>query len=328
MTAPTETPMALPPIIVIHALLGFFVVAWLVLKNVWTVLNGIRAHFVPGGLQPCSQDLVTKFGPWAVVTGSTDGIGKAYAEELAKKGLNIALISRNPEKLKQVAHKIETTYNVQTKIIVADFSLGSTIYAGIEKELKDITVGILVNNVGCQYSYPMYLGEVPPDQLWSIVNVNIGATTMMSRMVLGGMVQRGRGAIVNVSSGSELQPLPLFTVYAASKLFLRSFSDALRYEYQGTGVTVQHLSPLFVNTKMNDFSHRLRTSSFLVPDAQTYARSAVNTLGLVDHSTGYWLHGIQYWFTVQAPVWVRTLIGALMIQGFRRDYFRSYKVAH
>ncbi|XP_071440247.1 inactive hydroxysteroid dehydrogenase-like protein 1 [Hetaerina americana] len=328
MTAPAETPVSLPPLIVIHALIGFLVVAWLVLKNVWVLLNGIRAHFVPGGLLPCPRDLATKYGPWAVVTGSTDGIGKAYAEELAKKGLNIALISRNPEKLKQASHKIETTYNVQTKIVVADFSLGPPIYADIEKELKDITIGILVNNVGCQYSYPMYLGEVPPKQLWDIVNVNIGATTMMSRMVLGGMVQRGRGAIVNVSSGSELQPLPLWTVYAASKLFLRSFSDALRYEYQGTGITVQHLSPLFVNTKMNDFSHRLRRSTVFVPDAATYAKSAVNTLGLCDHSTGYWLHGIQYWFTVLAPVWVRTCIGGLIVQGFRRDYFKSYKVTH
>jgi len=80
-----------------------------------------------------------------------------------------------------------------------------------------------VNNVGSQYSYPMYVGEVPKEQLWSIINVNIGATTMMTRIVLEGMKKRGKGAIVNVSSGSECQPLPFMTVYAASKVSMHIF---------------------------------------------------------------------------------------------------------
>jgi len=76
-----------------------------------------------------------------------------------------------------------------------------------------------VNNVGRQYTYPMYLGEVPQQELWDILNINIGATTMMTRLVLPQMKKRKQGAIVNVSSGSELQPLPLMTVYAASKVY-------------------------------------------------------------------------------------------------------------
>lgn len=115
-----------------------------------------------------------------------------------------------------------------------------------------------MNNVGRQYEYPMYLGEVPESELWDIINVNVGATTLMTRLVIDDMKKRGRGAVVNVSSGSELQPLPLMTVYAATKVYVRSFSEALRAEYSRFGVTVQHLSPLFVNTKMNAFSHRLQ----------------------------------------------------------------------
>ena len=75
--------------------------------------------------------------------------------------------------------------------------------------------------------------------------------------------------------------------------FVKSFSDALRMEYEKDGLTIQHLSPLFVNTKMNAFSHRLQESNILLPDAETYAKSAVNTLGQVNNSTGYWIHGIQ-----------------------------------
>lgn len=75
-----------------------------------------------------------------------------------------------------------------------------------------------MNNVGKQYEYPMYLGEVPEEELWDIIKVNVGAVTLMCRAFIEDMKQRQRGAIVNISSGSELQPLPLMTVYAASKV--------------------------------------------------------------------------------------------------------------
>lgn len=67
----------------------------------------------------------------------------------------------------------------------------------------------------------------------------------------------------------------------------------MRFENQKYGITIQQLSPLFVSTKMNAFSHRLQKISLLVPDAEMYASSAINTLGVVNYSTGYWAHGIQ-----------------------------------
>lgn len=80
----------------------------------------------------------------------------------------------------------------------------------------------LVNNVGKQYEYPMYLGEVPERDLWDIININVGAVTLLCRLFVEEMKKKGRGAIVNVSSGSEIQPLPLMTVYAASKVIENS----------------------------------------------------------------------------------------------------------
>lgn len=305
----------------ILASVGCMLILCLLADSLWNLFYGVKAHLLPY-FQPTSVDLTKKFGSWAVVTGSTDGIGKAYALELARRGVNIVLISRTQQKLDEVAAEIESKFRVKTKTIAADFSKGQPVFDVIEEELRDIPVGILVNNVGRQYTYPMYLGEVPQQELWDILNINIGATTMMTRLVLPQMQKRKRGAIVNVSSGSELQPLPLMTVYAASKVFVKSFSDALRYEYQRDGITVQHLSPLFVNTKMNAFSHRLQETSLFVPDA-TYSHNAVNTLGKVNTTTGYWAHGLQYFLTVLPPVWIRTYIGGLMNETFRRDYFKG-----
>ncbi|XP_069693919.1 hydroxysteroid dehydrogenase-like protein 1 [Periplaneta americana] len=304
------------------AAVGCVLVVWLLADSIWNLVQGVKAHLLPY-FQPQAVDLTTKFGTWAVVTGSTDGIGKAYALELARRNVNIVLISRTQQKLDEVAAEIESKFQVKTRTIAADFSKGQPVFDDIERELKDIPVGILVNNVGRQYTYPMYLGEVPQQELWDIVNINIGATTMMTRLILPQMQKRKRGAIVNVSSGSELQPLPLMTVYAASKVFVKSFSDALRYEYQRDGITIQHLSPLFVNTKMNAFSHRLQETSLFVPDATTYAHNAVNTLGKVNTTTGYWAHGLQYFLTMIPPVWIRTYIGGLMNEIFRRDYFKG-----
>ncbi|XP_046681926.1 hydroxysteroid dehydrogenase-like protein 1 [Homalodisca vitripennis] len=304
------------------AVAGCALVATVLTDVLWGLMLGIRAHLLPR-LHFFAVDLKERYGSWAVVTGSTDGIGRAYAMELAKRGINIVLISRTQDKLTKIAAQIESLYGVKTKTIAIDYSKGQFVFDTIDKELKDIPVGILVNNVGKQYSYPMYLTEVPEQELWDIVNINIGAATLMTRLLLPQMKQRGRGAIVNVSSSSELQPLPLMTVYAASKVYLKSFSEALRVEYQGSGITIQHLSPLFINTKMNAFSYRLQTSSIFVPDAETYAQNAINTLGIVNHSTGYWAHGIQYFFTIVPPMWVRTYIGNHMNKVFRRDYLST-----
>ncbi|XP_063220316.1 inactive hydroxysteroid dehydrogenase-like protein 1 [Bacillus rossius redtenbacheri] len=306
------------------ALAAAGLLCWLLRDTLRCLLTVAHAHLLPF-LRPAPVDLAARFGCWAVVTGATDGIGKAYALELAKRGLNVVLISRSADKLLQTAEEIESKFQVKTRTISADFSKGQQIFNEIEKQISDIPVGILVNNVGRQYSYPMYLGEVPEQELWDILNINIGATTMMTRMLLPQMQRRRKGAVVNVSSGSELQPLPFMTVYAASKVFVKSFSEAIRFEYERHGITVQHLSPLFVNTKMNAFSHRLQKSSLFVPDATTYAYNAIETLGKVNYTTGYWAHGLQYFFTVVAPVWIRTYLGGIMNMIFREDYFTAMR---
>jgi 17beta-estradiol 17-dehydrogenase / very-long-chain 3-oxoacyl-CoA reductase len=91
-----------------------------------------------------------KYGEWAVVTGCTDGIGKAYAEYFAKIGLNVVLISRNLEKLNQQANELGETFKVSTKVIAADFTQ-NTIYPRIKTILNDLDIGVLVNNVGLSY---------------------------------------------------------------------------------------------------------------------------------------------------------------------------------
>ncbi|PIO29394.1 hypothetical protein AB205_0218470, partial [Aquarana catesbeiana] len=243
---------------------------------------------------------------------ATEGIGKAYAEELASHGINIILVSRNPEKLKKVSDAIAATYKVKTQFIVADFSLGCEVYPHIKEALRNVEVGILVNNVGVSYDYPQITTEVLEDKPWEIINVNIGAAVMMVHIVLPGMVQRKRGAIINVSSGSCCRPSPLMNIYASSKTschyfygdhcrhrppsanksFMDSFSRALHYEYASKGIFVQSLVSYFVKTSMTASSTFLKTKPLLVPEAKDYVRQAVRTIGISRRTAGHLSHSI------------------------------------
>lgn len=307
------------------AVIGFVVLIFFILDSIWSILQASRAILAPLFIPTEETSLLKKYGPWALITGSTDGIGRAYAFELAKRGINIVLVSRNEDRLKKTAEEIEIKYFVKTKIIAADFSLGPKAVEIVKEKLGGLPINILVNNVGKQYEYPMYLSEVPEKELFDIININVCAVTMMCRTFIEDMKTRGRGAIVNVSSGSELQPLPLMTVYAATKAYIKSFTAALRYEYSQSGITIQHLAPFFVDTKMNAFSKKLQRNNFFIPDAEEYARYAVMTLGKMDESSGYWTHGIQTFFTKVTPMWIRMYVGANLNLNFRNDYLLNTK---
>ncbi|XP_040185058.1 inactive hydroxysteroid dehydrogenase-like protein 1 [Rana temporaria] len=202
----------------ILAVVGGCFIIWNVSRFLHFWYSMIQQYAIPCFLSRTKH--IRQYGEWAIVTGATDGIGKAYAEELASHGMNIILVSRNPEKLKKVSEDIAATYKVKTQFIVADFSLGREVYPHIKEALRNVEVGILVNNVGAYNEYPQITTEVPEEKLWEIINVNIAAAVMMVHIVLPGMVQRKRGAIVNVSSATSCKPTPLMNMYASSKLLL------------------------------------------------------------------------------------------------------------
>lgn len=268
-------------------------------------------------------NLKEKYGSWAVVTGCTDGIGKAFSYELAKRGLNIVLISRNKEKLERVSNDIKNDYKIDTKIIMCDFTKGRCIYDDVKLLIDDLDVGILINNVGIQYSHPMYFGELPDDEIWNVLNVNLGSVVQMTKIILSKMLDKKKGAIVNLSSGSKLQPLPFMNLYAASKIFVDFFTDALREEYKNSNLTIQCLCPYYVTTKINHFNDRLLKNNLFVPTPSRYVKSALDTLGIIDNTTGYWPHRLQYLFAVMCPVWIKTYVGGIMYKSMRNNYLKK-----
>ncbi|XP_045135817.1 inactive hydroxysteroid dehydrogenase-like protein 1 [Portunus trituberculatus] len=269
---------------------GLLAVSKILLQLLWSVGNGVRVHFWS---RLWKKRLVEDYGRWAVVTGSTDGIGKEYAKELARRGVNLVLVSRTMEKLHKVSAEIVREFGVQTEVIQADFSGGRPIYEDIAKGLQGKEIGILVNNVGVLLSEPMEFGDVSEKDIWSHVNVNVASVPAMTKLVLPGMLKRGRGAIVNLSSTASTVPVPLSGIYSATKAFVNFFSRALEFEYRNSGITIQTLIPSYVSTNMTKYSDLVHDPGVFVPTAQTYASSAINTLGYARHTTGYWAHSLQ-----------------------------------
>lgn len=222
---------------------------------------------------------VRKYGEWGVVTGATGAIGFAVAKEFARRGLSVVLVSRSQESLSKCAKELAAAYpRVKVQTVAADFASGDEgMFTRIRDELAGLDVGVLYNNAGLSYDHAEYLHLVSDEQVAGIVDLNVNATTQMTRIVLPGMVERGRGAVVNVASAAGVIPCgdPLYAVYSASKAYVDFFSRSLHYELAAKGVNVQCQIPYFVTSKMS----KIRRASLTVPSAATFARSAVNAIG-------------------------------------------------
>jgi 17beta-estradiol 17-dehydrogenase / very-long-chain 3-oxoacyl-CoA reductase len=170
-----------------------------------------------------ARPLRRRYGAWAVVTGATDGIGRALAFRLAAAGLGVVLVGRSAEKLAAVSADITKKHpaGAQVRTFVLDFAaedLAAKVGA-LGELVGTLDVGVLVNNAGACYPYARYFHEVDEALMRNLIRLNVEAVTRVTHAVLPGMVERGRGAVVNIGSGASaiLPSDPLYTVYAATK---------------------------------------------------------------------------------------------------------------
>ncbi|XP_073322620.1 17-beta-hydroxysteroid dehydrogenase type 3 [Pagrus major] len=237
---------------------------------------------------PLSESFFTSMGEWAVVTGASEGIGRAYAFVLAEQGMNVVIMSRTKVTLDQVAKEIGDTTGRRVKVIVTDF-IKENVFSEIEDELKDLNIGVLVNNVGMLPSLIpcKFLESAELDQtITKVINCNVKTMAKMCKMVLPGMDNRRKGVIVNISSGVASIPFPLYTLYAASKVFVERFSQGLQAEYKDKGVIIQAVSPFGVSTRMTAYQQ----TNMVTPSPEDFVKYSLQYLRAGDKTHGSVCH--------------------------------------
>ncbi|OVA20520.1 Short-chain dehydrogenase/reductase SDR [Macleaya cordata] len=280
-----------PSWVIVLIVLGFISV----LKPSLSLLKWVYVTF----LRPAKN--LKKYGSWAVVTGPTDGIGKGFAFQLARKGLNLILVGRNPDKLKEVSDGIQKKFGkTQIKNVVVDFSgdLSEGIIR-IQEAIEGLDVGVLINNVGISYPYARFFHEVDEELLKNLIKINVEGTTRVTQAVIPGMLKRKKGAIVNIGSGAAtvIPSDPLYAVYAGTKAYIDQFSRCLYVEYKKSGIDVQCQVPLYVATKMAS----IRRASLIVPSTDGYARAAMRWIGYEPRCTPYWPHSVIWSLVYMLP---------------------------
>ncbi|CAG5875157.1 unnamed protein product [Menidia menidia] len=186
-----------------------------------------------------------------------------------------------------VAKEIESKSGQKTRTIQVDFTHGCSIYPAIAEELQGLEIGILDSE----------------PTITHMVNCNVLSVPQMTRLVLPGMLERGTGLIINVSSEMGVRPQPLLALYSATKAFVSYFSQCLHAEYKSKGITVQCVAPLMVSTNMTS---NVRVNC-LVKSASGFVREAMNTVGHTSYTSGCLSHSLQsVAFALFLPDWLRT----------------------
>ncbi|MEM6837157.1 MAG: SDR family oxidoreductase [Cyanobacteria bacterium P01_C01_bin.120] len=178
----------------------------------------------------------------ALITGASSGIGAEFAAQLAAQGHDVVLVARSQDKLQAIAEQLAQAHGVKTTVIVQDLlAADATDQIFSQLEQQEITLDLLVNNAG----FGTY-GELADGDLTNYLNMiqlNVTALVELTYRALQGMKVRRSGSILNISSTAAFQPIPYFAVYAATKSFVLSFSEALWYECQPYDISVLSVCP-------------------------------------------------------------------------------------
>lgn len=195
-------------------------------------------------------------GCHVLVTGASAGIGREFAHQLAGRAVTLVLVARRGDRLAELRAELTAQHqNLRVEVRAVDLAKEIEVQAFLEWiENERFALDVLINNAGLGDLGPF--ATAAPERIDAMMLVNMVALTRLTRGLLPAMIARRRGAILNVSSSASFLPIPNFAVYAATKAYVTSFSEALRGELRGTGVSVTALCPGPVKTEFTEVAHR------------------------------------------------------------------------
>ena len=276
------------------------------------------------------KDFITLYGTdsWVLVTGASDGIGKAFCEELAKTGFNIILVARNLEKLNRVAGELQLLNpKIKTKVLVFDFSKKTEISDYIVSfidGLYDFDISIIINNVGT--GYPNKFNDISLTETEDTINLNIIPQSYLMKLFLPILKERKnkRSAIINVSSYGGQFPLPYYSLYSASKVYADFLSRGVGEEEKYSGIDMLSVKPFEVASILSGHE---TYDGFFVISPTACAKGSLDALGYETWTAGGWAHQIQVgicdWAFSVAPeclaFWIQSMINQGLIDMHRNN---------
>lgn len=239
--------------------------------------------------------------PTALITGASSGIGEAFARALAQRGYNLVLAARRIDRLDTLAAELHARHGIQAIAVRCDL-LAPDAVPQLQERIQSagLTIDMLVNNAGVGFHGPFEEFSDADDV--RMINLNVLALTRVTRAFAPDMVRQGRGTIIMVASTAAFQAIPYFSVYAATKAYVLSFSQALSLELGPKGILVQCLCPGPTRSEFADHA-KFQTDAFdRAPQQTTEAVVAESLAGLERRSHIVVTGAINRWGTFLSAV--------------------------
>jgi short-subunit dehydrogenase len=221
-----------------------------------------------------SNALYKKYGGWAVVTGASDGIGKAFARELAAAGFSLVLVARRGDRLETLGRELSRQFNVECRSVAADLARPEAV-ADVLRVTDGLNVGLFVASAG--FGTSGNFADGPLSEELAMVDVNCRAVVALTHAFANRFRERGGGGIVLLSSLVAFQGVARAAAYAATKAFIQTFAEGLRIELKPYGVDVLSVAPGPVGTGFGARANMNLGNGAEKPE--TVAREALAVLG-------------------------------------------------
>jgi 3-oxoacyl-[acyl-carrier protein] reductase len=223
----------------------------------------------------------------ALVTGASSGIGRHLVEGLAARGMAVAGLARNEERLTAAMAEVAEATGSRTLAVAADVTDRAAIDAATARVTEELgPIDLLVNNAGLIDEFEVPLWETDPDQWWDVVSSHIRGGFLLCRAVVPWMVLRNRGRIVNLGSGQGLAAQPEYSAYAVAKTGLMRITEALAGGLEGSDVRAFDLAPGVVDTPMTRSMPKWRGRTEWTPPEKVVEMIAAIAAGELDQWSG------------------------------------------
>ncbi|HCR16985.1 MAG TPA: oxidoreductase [Candidatus Latescibacteria bacterium] len=223
-----------------------------------------------------SMEWKAKYGPWALVTGASSGLGIEFVRQLASLGLNIVLVARRKDRMDALAQQMRETHRIETHVVAMDLTAENACER-VAEETSDLEVGLLINNAG--FGLSGSYSDLDPQRQANMTVLNCVVPVLLTNHFLPGMIDRGRGGLIFLASTAAYQPTPFLGTYGATKAFNLMLGESLWHEYRNFGIDSLALSPGFTRTEFTRVANIQDAGAFREATVDDVVATAIRKLG-------------------------------------------------